>query len=249
MPKARDAFRTISEVSDWLDAPAHVLRFWESKFSQIKPVKRAGGRRYYRPADMVLLSGIQKLLHEDGMTIKAVQDLLKTKGVRHVSAFGADPTVGEAPQIERPKRAKADGAKPIDKAVEKPAKEAVPPSAPASEAPLQTHSDPEVADPPAVIEPDAPATEEPIDYGPLFAFMNEPADEATPAEPQTPAPAKLEPLGASIPDDPLEADIEATSGLLTTLATTPRASLKANRSAIAPHLSGLREISARLASG
>ena len=70
MAKSRDAFRTISEVSDVLNTPAHVLRFWESKFSQVKPVKRAGGRRYYRPADMLLLGGIRKLLHEDGMTIK-----------------------------------------------------------------------------------------------------------------------------------------------------------------------------------
>ncbi|MFU8777441.1 MAG: MerR family transcriptional regulator, partial [Roseovarius sp.] len=63
MGKAADAFRTISEVADWLDVPAHVLRFWESKFPQIKPVKRAGGRRYYRPADMALLGGIKVLLH------------------------------------------------------------------------------------------------------------------------------------------------------------------------------------------
>ena len=63
MAKSADAFRTISEVADWLEVPAHVLRFWESKFSQVKPVKRAGGRRYYRPADMRLLAGIKILLH------------------------------------------------------------------------------------------------------------------------------------------------------------------------------------------
>jgi len=68
--KARDAFRTISEVANWLDVPAHVLRFWESKFTQIKPVKRAGGRRYYRPADMRLIGGIKMLLHDDGLTIR-----------------------------------------------------------------------------------------------------------------------------------------------------------------------------------
>ena len=70
MRKSPDAFRTISEVADWLDVPTHVLRFWESRFSQIKPVKRAGGRRYYRPNDMLLIGGIKKLLHEDGMTIR-----------------------------------------------------------------------------------------------------------------------------------------------------------------------------------
>lgn len=88
MAKSRDAFRTISEVSDWLDTPAHVLRFWESKFSQIKPVKRAGGRRYYRPDDMALLSGIKMLLHEQGMTIKGVQKLLRENGVKHVIEVG-----------------------------------------------------------------------------------------------------------------------------------------------------------------
>lgn len=85
--KAPDAFRTISEVADWLGVNAHVLRFWESKFTQVKPVKRAGGRRYYRPSDMELLGGIQKLLHEDGMTIKGVQKVLRERGVRAVCAM------------------------------------------------------------------------------------------------------------------------------------------------------------------
>jgi DNA-binding transcriptional MerR regulator len=87
MEKSPEAFRTISEVAEWLDTPAHVLRFWESRFSQIKPVKRAGGRRYYRPSDMALLGGIKKLLHEDGMTIRGVQKILRTEGVRHVAAL------------------------------------------------------------------------------------------------------------------------------------------------------------------
>lgn len=90
MPKSPDAFRTITEVADWLETPAHVLRFWESKFTQVKPVKRAGGRRYYRPADMELLGGIKKLLHDDGMTIKGVQKVLREQGVKHVSAL-SDP--------------------------------------------------------------------------------------------------------------------------------------------------------------
>lgn len=87
MPKSADAFRTISEVADWLETPAHVLRFWESKFSQVKPVKRAGGRRYYRPADMLLLGGIKRLLHDDGMTIKGVQKILRENGVKYVSTM------------------------------------------------------------------------------------------------------------------------------------------------------------------
>lgn len=92
MAKAKDAFRTISEVAEWLDTPTHVLRFWESKFSQIKPVKGAGGRRYYRPADMELLGGIKQLLHVDGLTIKGTQKLLREKGVKYVASLGPSMT-------------------------------------------------------------------------------------------------------------------------------------------------------------
>ena len=87
MSKSPDAFRTISEVADWLDKPAHVLRFWESKFPQVKPVKRAGGRRYYRPDDMLLLGGIKKLLHDDGLTIKGAQKIIREQGVRYVASL------------------------------------------------------------------------------------------------------------------------------------------------------------------
>lgn len=80
--KSPDAFRTISEVAESLDLPQHVLRFWETKFSQIKPMKRGGGRRYYRPDDVVLLQGIRILLYEEGYTIKGVQKILKKQGVR-----------------------------------------------------------------------------------------------------------------------------------------------------------------------
>ena len=96
MSKSRDAFRTISEVADELATPAHVLRFWESKFSQVKPVKRAGGRRYYRPADLDLLAGIKKLLHDDGMTIKGAQKLLREQGVKHVGSLGATALQADA---------------------------------------------------------------------------------------------------------------------------------------------------------
>jgi DNA-binding transcriptional MerR regulator len=87
MDKSPDAFRTISEVAEQLETPAHVLRFWESRFPQIKPVKRAGGRRYYRPADVALLGGIRHLLHDEGMTIRGVQKILREQGVRHVAAM------------------------------------------------------------------------------------------------------------------------------------------------------------------
>jgi len=95
MDKSPDAFRTISEVSDVLDTPAHVLRFWESRFPQIRPVKRAGGRRYYRPSDVALLAGIKRLLHDDGLTIRGVQQILRDQGVRHVSALAGGTIVGD----------------------------------------------------------------------------------------------------------------------------------------------------------
>ncbi|WP_241557866.1 MerR family transcriptional regulator [Falsirhodobacter deserti] len=88
MEKSAEAFRTISEVADILQTPAHVLRFWESRFPQIKPVKRAGGRRYYRPSDVALLTGIRRLLHDDGMTIRGVQKILREQGVRRVAEMG-----------------------------------------------------------------------------------------------------------------------------------------------------------------
>lgn len=99
MDKSPEAFRTISEVADWLGVPTHVLRFWESRFSQIKPVKRAGGRRYYRPSDMALIGGIKRLLHDDGMTIRGAQKLLREKGVKHVAAL-SQPLDGPQPERE-----------------------------------------------------------------------------------------------------------------------------------------------------
>ena len=84
MEKTQDAFRTIGEVAEELDLPQHVLRFWETKFNQIRPVKRAGGRRYYRPDDVQLLGAIRILLYSEGYTIKGVQRILKEQGVRAV---------------------------------------------------------------------------------------------------------------------------------------------------------------------
>jgi DNA-binding transcriptional MerR regulator len=100
MAKSPDAFRTISEVADWLGIQAHVLRFWESKFTQVKPIKRAGGRRYYRPGDMQLLGGIKKLLHDDGLTIKGVQKILREEGMNHVAAMSAPLDELTASQID-----------------------------------------------------------------------------------------------------------------------------------------------------
>ncbi len=88
--KSPEAFRTISEVACELDVPQHVLRFWEGRFTQIKPTKRAGGRRYYRPEDVDLLRGIRTLLYSDGYTIKGVQKVLKDKGTRYVAEIGRE---------------------------------------------------------------------------------------------------------------------------------------------------------------
>lgn len=107
--KAQGAFRTISEVADWLDVPAHVLRFWESKFNQIKPVKRAGGRRYYRPEDMLLIGGIKKLLHDDGLTIRGVQKMISQDGIKSISEQSQEldmPSDAEAAERRKARRAK-----------------------------------------------------------------------------------------------------------------------------------------------
>ena len=91
MDKAPDAFRTISEVAEELDIPQHVLRFWETRFTQIKPMKRSGGRRYYRPDDVDLLKGIRRLLYGEGYTIRGVQRILKEHGIKSVQGL-ADQT-------------------------------------------------------------------------------------------------------------------------------------------------------------
>lgn len=98
MEKEPEAFRTISEVGEELDVPQHVLRFWETRFSQIRPMKRGGGRRYYRVNDVDLLKGIRQLLYGKGYTIKGVQRILKERGVAHVTDIGR----GEEPQTAEP---------------------------------------------------------------------------------------------------------------------------------------------------
>ena len=84
MPKEQKAFRTISEVAQLLGTKAHVLRYWEAQFKSIRPVQRPGGRRYYRPEDIELIGAIKQLLHDKNMTIKQVQKLINSKGMRHV---------------------------------------------------------------------------------------------------------------------------------------------------------------------
>jgi DNA-binding transcriptional MerR regulator len=109
--KSPEAFRTISEVAEELDVPQHVLRFWETKFTTIKPLKRGGGRRYYRPDDLDLLRGIRSLLYRDGLTIKGVQKILREQGPRYVIEFGR----GMTSLIQSPRKAVTETESPPQK--------------------------------------------------------------------------------------------------------------------------------------
>ena len=100
--KSATAFRTISEVADDLEVPQHVLRFWETKFPQIRPMKRGGGRRYYRPEDVDLLRAIRDLLYEQGYTIKGVQKLMREGGLKIGEEPVAAPAAGADPVEEKP---------------------------------------------------------------------------------------------------------------------------------------------------
>jgi DNA-binding transcriptional MerR regulator len=176
MSKSPDAFRTISEVADWLGIQAHVLRFWESKFTQIKPIKRAGGRRYYRPADMLLLGGIKRMLHEDGLTIKGVQKVLREEGMNYVAALSAPlDELGHSDETE-------DASDTVDMAtlaVEpvKPESVVLPfesarptetaPEAAPQETPPEKNALPQDAAP--VAKPETPATDTPPDSEPVRA--------------------------------------------------------------------------------
>lgn len=198
MSKSPDAFRTISEVAEWLDTQAHVLRFWESKFTQVKPVKRAGGRRYYRPSDMMLLGGIKKLLHDDGMTIKGAQKLLREKGVKYVASL-SQPVDGEEQEtveeiiadivhVDTPEEAETAQVLAFQRTEE--------PEAPAADDP-QPELTLEAADPeeaPAPVEdtvvedqaesaaPEAEAAEQPADSEPEIDSPSDPEATAAPAE-------------------------------------------------------------------
>lgn len=117
MNKSAEAFRTIGEVADELQIPKHVLRFWEGRFPQIRPMKRGGGRRYYRPEDMELLRGIRSLLHAEGYTIRGVKKILREHGVDQVKAAAHRvPAAAQAPAQAPPsnrKRGRKPAAKPV----------------------------------------------------------------------------------------------------------------------------------------
>jgi DNA-binding transcriptional MerR regulator len=127
--KAPDAFRTISEVAEELDLPQHVLRFWETRFGQIRPLKRGGGRRYYRPEDVDLLRGIKHLLYGEGYTIRGVQRILKSQGQKFVQTVWRDPGSLAAAEADDAARFEEDAA---DEAyADEPAPPPIPAPAPA----------------------------------------------------------------------------------------------------------------------
>lgn len=184
MKKAPDAFRTISEVSDLLDTPAHVLRFWESKFYQIRPVKRAGGRRYYRPDDVALINGVKLLLQDQGMTIRGVQRILQEKGVKHVVGLGRPALQSENvpdPQIIETETAESAPAETAQVAVEISPNET--PTVPALS---------ELAVDQDVSAPQAPETTEETPAAPV----NETAEIESERAVQTPAPEPELPIAA-----------------------------------------------------
>lgn len=117
--KSAEAFRTISEVASDLEVPQHVLRFWETKFSQVRPMKRGGGRRYYRPEDVDLLRTIRALLYDDGYTIKGVQKLLREGGLKpdetaqEAAPKAAEPSVSAPPAVPTTADSDRDGLKAI----------------------------------------------------------------------------------------------------------------------------------------
>jgi len=143
--KSPDAFRTISEVAGELDLPQHVLRFWETRFTQIKPMKRGGGRRYYRPDDLELLRGIRHLLYSEGYTIKGVQRILREQGVRHVMTAWHD---GASSQLASPETIGGEGSVPI------PPQVPIPQATQADDAAVPVSNEPAAGEPSVALDVD-----------------------------------------------------------------------------------------------
>ncbi|MFK7745652.1 MAG: MerR family transcriptional regulator [Roseobacter sp.] len=209
MPKSADAFRTISEVADWLGVQAHVLRFWESKFAQVKPIKRAGGRRYYRPADMLLIGGIKKLLHDDGLTIKGAQKLLREQGVAFV-ADQSQPLDDLTMAVIEGAPAEDDAADVIDAVMEEPTNSVQAEETPAVEE-MGLDQEPESAaiDVDPVADATHPPLENPVPDAPPAVDLQEDA----PSEPvldqeAVPAPEpEPEPAADAAPETPAEPEV------------------------------------------
>ena len=253
MEKSREAFRTISEVAEWLDVPTHVLRFWESRFSQIKPVKRAGGRRYYRPSDMRVIGGVKTLLHDQGMTIRGVQKMFREQGVKHVSSFspalygvGSADEDGDDQLIEAQVVADAD--------------QPIAPS-PAARSTREATPDP-------VLDKDEPLSDDDMpDAGELVfihARSSNVQDDAPPAEPELDLAAEPEPEPEPEPEElpaptiPATPDVPATDigdddpahaaepGLAALVATARRSRLRGQPDTLTQVVDRLKDLRARL---
>lgn len=234
MSKSRDAFRTISEVAEWLDTPAHVLRFWESKFTQIKPVKRAGGRRYYRPDDMELLSGIKTLLHDQGMTIKGAQKLLREQGVKHVSSLGK-PVDAADEVVAAPTSAPTPAAEPATSRVVEP---------PETQQPVETAPKAEPQD----IAPTTPTTlEEPqLDSRQIDMFAAEDSSEESNVVALKPTHKAAKSGPASVPADPADDDYAPPARFFRVFRGVKHDKLKAQADRVRPLITRLDAVHARI---
>ena len=226
MEKSPDAFRTISEVAEWLDIPTHVLRFWESRFAQIKPVKRAGGRRYYRPSDMRLIGGVKTLLHDQGMTIRGVQKMLREHGIKHVSSFSQSLDTD------------LDDALEDDTVIEHTPTPATP--APAARETYTAEPAPEPEEPANENQPDmfpaAADTDEPVPMPTFVPSRPRPTPEPVSTAPEAkPEPVPEAPKIPATPDVPAtdpaddDASFPATPGIAARLATLPASQLAAHK--------------------
>ena len=240
--KSPQAFRTIREVADWLEVEAHALRFWESKFSQIKPVKRAGGRRYYRPADMRLIGGVKVLLHDQGLTIRGVQKMIREQGIAHVTAL--------SPPLDEDLAGAAEDPVPEDPVIEATAQER---TAPRTGGFVDIEALSGATDATEADHPPAPATEPPTpDTPPAEAEAPDTASPPPPETPAPPAPDVAAPQADPAPDDQAPDD-QATGDLPPTPLSELRALLHAavpfsvaQRQQLAPMVARLDTLAARL---
>ena len=189
--KNEGAFRTIREVADWLGVPTHVLRFWESKFDQISPVKGAGGRRYYRPDDMRLLGGIKVMLHDRGLTIRGVAQQIDADGIEAVTALSPELEATPAP-AERPRKVIRQHPEPAGNRV-------VPFDRGANDGPAKEDEHPTEGEPdPEDLPPERPAPDAPA----------QPDAPTTPAQPDEPAtPGQPDDTPIEEPDPPPQPDV------------------------------------------
>lgn len=272
--KSPQAFRTIREVADWLGVEAHALRFWESKFSQIKPVKRAGGRRYYRPSDMRLIGGIKILLHDQGLTIRGVQKLIREEGAAHVASLSPplDEDLDAAPDpiieamTDDQNQAASGGFVDIETLAgeDPPPKQEVAPPAPETSPDPEPAPEPQAASEPAAAEPqpepvahaettDAEPEPEPAQARPIPETVTTP-ESPSPSDAPSDAPAPAEPVtprvaASAAPGPDTHGDSEIRSTPLSELRTLIHGAVPFSldqRRQLAPMVARLESLAARL---